>query len=249
LILDFEIILTSAPAAAVAGVAPFFDVDERDFDSQILVRKDLGEMDQFVEGVEDLALLRAATSVDDFAVFLRALNEKLGRHERLDDKHLMLLAQRGDLLPNGGQRAVLDFDQHIADDGIDAEPSDADFSPRVVAGIERLQFAVQRSFHAVDPAARDVRLKLLNTEIAHNKQGGCFFGEKVTAGCACGDATIRTTRIYRLAGLMAARQLTQAELSRGSQVPRTTINEILAGGFAGKQRVAIRNSLLPTHRE
>ena len=33
----------------------------------------------------------------------------------------------------------------------------------------------------------------------------------------------------RLAGLMEARHLTQAELSRGSQVPRTTINEILAG--------------------
>ena len=28
---------------------------------------------------------------------------------------------------------------------------------------------------------------------------------------------------------MEARQLTQAELSRGSQVPRTTVNEILAG--------------------
>jgi HTH-type transcriptional regulator/antitoxin HigA len=33
----------------------------------------------------------------------------------------------------------------------------------------------------------------------------------------------------RLAGLIEARQLTQTELSRASQVPRTTINEILAG--------------------
>lgn len=33
----------------------------------------------------------------------------------------------------------------------------------------------------------------------------------------------------RLAGLMEARQLTQAELSRNARVPRTTINEILAG--------------------
>jgi antitoxin component HigA of HigAB toxin-antitoxin module len=32
----------------------------------------------------------------------------------------------------------------------------------------------------------------------------------------------------RLAGLIKARQLTQTELSRASQVPRTTINEILA---------------------
>ncbi len=33
----------------------------------------------------------------------------------------------------------------------------------------------------------------------------------------------------RLAGLIQARQLTQAELARGSRVPRTTINEILNG--------------------
>ena len=33
----------------------------------------------------------------------------------------------------------------------------------------------------------------------------------------------------RLAGLIEARQLTQAELSRASHVPRTAINEILAG--------------------
>ena len=34
---------------------------------------------------------------------------------------------------------------------------------------------------------------------------------------------------YRLAGLIEARQLTQTDVSRGSAVPRTTINEILAG--------------------
>src|SRR5690606_6442237 len=33
----------------------------------------------------------------------------------------------------------------------------------------------------------------------------------------------------RLAGLMEARGITQAKLSRESQVPRTTINEVLAG--------------------
>ena len=33
----------------------------------------------------------------------------------------------------------------------------------------------------------------------------------------------------RLAGLLEAREMTQTELSRASQVPRTTINEILRG--------------------
>jgi HTH-type transcriptional regulator/antitoxin HigA len=44
----------------------------------------------------------------------------------------------------------------------------------------------------------------------------------------------------RLAGLIEARQLTQAELSRGSQVPRTTINEILAGRRSFSKANAIR---------
>lgn len=44
----------------------------------------------------------------------------------------------------------------------------------------------------------------------------------------------------RLAGLIEARQLTQAELSRASQVPRTTINEILAGRRAISKANALR---------
>ena len=44
-----------------------------------------------------------------------------------------------------------------------------------------------------------------------------------------GYATPKVSPRDRLAGLMEARELSQAELSRGSGVPRTTINEILAG--------------------
>jgi len=44
----------------------------------------------------------------------------------------------------------------------------------------------------------------------------------------------------RLAGLLDARQLTQAELSRASQVPRTTINEILAGRRGISKANAVR---------
>jgi len=43
-----------------------------------------------------------------------------------------------------------------------------------------------------------------------------------------------------LAGLIEARQLTQAELSRASQVPRTTINEILSGRRGISKANAVR---------
>ncbi|MCO6456653.1 MAG: helix-turn-helix domain-containing protein [Pirellulaceae bacterium] len=44
----------------------------------------------------------------------------------------------------------------------------------------------------------------------------------------------------RLAGLIEARQLTQAELSRSSGVPRTTINEILSGRRSISKANALR---------
>jgi len=44
----------------------------------------------------------------------------------------------------------------------------------------------------------------------------------------------------RLAGLLEARQLTQTELSRVTQVPRTTINEILAGRRSISKANALR---------
>ena len=44
----------------------------------------------------------------------------------------------------------------------------------------------------------------------------------------------------RLAGLLEARQLTQTELSRRSQVPRTTINEILSGRRGISKTNAVR---------
>ncbi|MCA9204794.1 MAG: helix-turn-helix domain-containing protein [Planctomycetales bacterium] len=44
-----------------------------------------------------------------------------------------------------------------------------------------------------------------------------------------GHTTPELTPRDRLAGLIEALQLTQTELSQASQVPRTTINEILAG--------------------
>jgi HTH-type transcriptional regulator/antitoxin HigA len=44
----------------------------------------------------------------------------------------------------------------------------------------------------------------------------------------------------RLGGLIEARQLTQAELSRGSQVPRTTISEILSGRRGISKANAVR---------
>ena len=47
----------------------------------------------------------------------------------------------------------------------------------------------------------------------------------------------------RLAGLIEARELTQAELSHGSKVPRTTINDVLRGrrGISTANAVRLAN--------
>jgi HTH-type transcriptional regulator / antitoxin HigA len=55
-----------------------------------------------------------------------------------------------------------------------------------------------------------------------------------------GYATPKLSPRERLAGLMEARELSQAELSRGSGVPRTTINEILAGRRGVSKTNALR---------
>jgi HTH-type transcriptional regulator/antitoxin HigA len=44
----------------------------------------------------------------------------------------------------------------------------------------------------------------------------------------------------RLAGLMEARRLSQADLSRGAGVPRTTVNEILCGKRSISKANAVR---------
>lgn len=55
-----------------------------------------------------------------------------------------------------------------------------------------------------------------------------------------GYATPEVSPRDRLAGLIEARGLTQTELSRASQVPRTTINEILAGRRSVSKANALR---------
>ena len=94
------------------------------------------------------------------------------------------------------------------------------FVPRPI-GSER---SYQRTLKQIDGLIRKVRrsraeddlLELLATLVEQYE---------IRQGCTVPELTPRD----RLAGLIEAREMTQAELSRASQVPRTTINEILAG--------------------
>jgi antitoxin component HigA of HigAB toxin-antitoxin module len=94
-----------------------------------------------------------------------------------------------------------------------------EFVPRPIASAS----AYRRTLKQVDGLIRKTRrtraeddlLELLATLVEHYE---------IRQGYTVPNLSPRD----RLAGLMEARQLTQAELSRGSQVPRTTINEILS---------------------
>ena len=95
-----------------------------------------------------------------------------------------------------------------------------DFVPRPISS----QRAYQRTLNQVDglirkakrSRAEDDLLELLATLVEQYE---------IRQGYTVAQLSPRD----RLAGLIEARQLTQTELSRASQVPRTTINEILAG--------------------
>ena len=56
--------------------------------------------------------------------------------------------QVADLVANGGQRAVLNLDQFVLDQHVNAIPSQRRFGPRMVAGVTLLELAMERRFHA-----------------------------------------------------------------------------------------------------
>lgn len=105
------------------------------------------------------------------------------------------------------------------------------FVPRPIAS----QRAYQRTLNQIDglirrakrSRAEDDLLELLSTLVEQYE---------IHQGYTAPELSPRE----RLAGLIEARQLTQTELSRASGVPRTTINEIVAGRRSVSKANALR---------
>src|SRR5260370_3499655 len=91
------------------------------------MRKDAREIDQLVKQIEQAALLGAEPPRDLFAAALRHSHELLANDERLDDQNLVAFQQAGDLRANGGQAAMLNFDEPVAAHPIDPIAGDSLF--------------------------------------------------------------------------------------------------------------------------
>ena len=94
------------------------------------MRKHPREVHQFVEDIQKLPALGAQASRHFAAVGSCAFDQQFSGYDRLDDPHAMLLEQPANLVANGRQRTVLNFDQLIPGDGINAIAVEPHFGAR-----------------------------------------------------------------------------------------------------------------------
>ena len=138
---------TPSPAA-VAGVAKFFDFDQRNVDRQPLVREDPGEVDEVVEKVEKLAPLGAQPLRDDLAAATILFDELFSSDDRFDNKDAVTSVEEcRRFVPDRGKRAVLDLDEPITPDHVNAEFLERHLKLGVRVGIMLLQLPVEGRFH------------------------------------------------------------------------------------------------------
>ncbi len=91
LLIFHDVVCVPAPApASVAGIAPFLDLDQRRFDTQIAMRKHAREVDEFVEEVDVTAALRAQPAADHTASLRVLFYQPLSNDDRFDDQHSMI---------------------------------------------------------------------------------------------------------------------------------------------------------------
>ena len=100
-----DVVLTSEAEDAVnlRVDVPFFDVDKHRFDCQIGMRKNLGEVNEFVKQIQQTTPLRALAAIDDRPILLFPLYQPLAGDDRFDDQHLMVFHQAAHFISNGRQ--------------------------------------------------------------------------------------------------------------------------------------------------
>lgn len=100
LIFYFVVIIAIAAAAAVARIAPLFDFDEQHLEREPLVGKYAREVDQLFEDIEECSLFGAAATRNHIAALMFEFHQMLADDDRFDDKHIVLLEKRPDLVAN-----------------------------------------------------------------------------------------------------------------------------------------------------
>ncbi len=147
LVFDFEIVRPPPPPPSVPWITPLFDFHQWDFERQIGVRKHPSKVDQLVEEIEDLALFRAASSAQHTPPARILAHNPLAANDGLDDQDGMGLYELPDFVADGGERAVLNLDQLVTADHVDAELAKRRLELRVSVRIDFFELSMKRCFH------------------------------------------------------------------------------------------------------
>src|SRR5690606_11757141 len=120
LVFALMVVLSPAATATVAWEAVLLDVDQHHLEGELRLREGLGEVDQVVEHVEQHALLGTAAAGDNGATRAVELDDHLAGDDRFDNPDFVRLGQVVDLAGDHPEAAMLDLDQLLAADDIDA---------------------------------------------------------------------------------------------------------------------------------
>ena len=143
-LLVFDLVVVAAPAApaAAARIPTFLDVNERHLEREILVWEDMGEVDEFVEHVNDTTPFRTQTSPENFASSRLLLDQAFLTNYRFHDQDAMVVKQVGDFPSDRGKRAVLDLDQLTVADHVNPIVAQRRLNTGVSTSIEMLELSV-----------------------------------------------------------------------------------------------------------
>lgn len=147
LVFDFMVVFAPASPSTVARMTPLFHNHQRDVERQTWMGKDSRKVDQFVEQVEGRALLRTGSAPDDSSTGPVEFDELFADDDRLDDPHLVLFEQPSDFGADRRQTAVLDLDEFISRNDINAIAVARHLLRRRVAGVDRFELSVECGFH------------------------------------------------------------------------------------------------------
>ncbi len=138
--------VAAARPAPLGWRAPFLDFHECDFQCELRVGEDGGEVNQVVEQVQWRASLGTASSAHDLTL-TGAGHDPFDGGDRLDDCYGMRLEEPADLIAEGSESGLLDFDDAAVGQNVDAVPIDFGFDLISRSSVDRFQLPVQRRFH------------------------------------------------------------------------------------------------------
>ena len=107
------------------------------------MRKHATEVNHIVEQLEQATSFGTHPAIDHATTARGAFDELFSQDDRFNDAHAVMGKERRDFAPDRSQWAVLNLDQLIAPDSINAEASESDLRAVVGFRVEGFQLPVQ----------------------------------------------------------------------------------------------------------